>query len=312
MEKYSPVILFVYNRPELTLRTINSLKENMLAKFSDLIIYSDCHKNKEDKKNVKKVREIIKNINGFKSVQVIEANVNKGLANSVIEGVTEVINKYGKAIVLEDDLLTSPYFLSYMNLSLNHYQSNQKIWSISGYSPIKVDDIINGKDVYFTGRGCSWGWATWKDRWLSISWNIDDNESIFRNKQQQQQFNEYGNDLSPMLHDYKNKYIDSWAIRWCYNQFLSESLTVYPSESLVFNIGLTDESSTHGSLKIDQLDLSNKNQFKYCNVYYNKDVANRFSKYYSLKLHNYIGFFLKRMGVYKQVKYKFKKLLNNN
>lgn len=310
MEKYSPIILFVYNRPELTVKTINALKENHLAKYSDLFIYSDSNKSEDDRENVQKVREIIKGIEGFKSVKITQSTTNKGLANSVIGGVTEIIKKYGTVIVLEDDLVTSPHFLSYMNSALKFYNNKSDIWSISGYNPISGGDIRKYKDVYFTGRASSWGWATWENKWLSNNWNVEfETLDIFYDKTKQKAFNEYGNDLFPMLKDQRDKHINSWAIRWCFNQFLDASYTVYPIETLVKNLGLSGES-THGSFKSIQIQLTDKKEFKFSDIYIDSLINKRFKAYYDLKLYNYIGFFLKKLGVYRIVKSRVKQIYN--
>ena len=307
-----PVILFVYNRPDLTERTLQSLKNNLLAEVSDLYIYSDCYKSLEDKLKVEQVRSLIRDIEGFKSVTIFEATSNKGLANSVIDGVTTIIKKSEGVIVIEDDLLTSPYFLSYMNSALNYYKDHNNIWSISGYNPVEVKDIIQNKDVYFTGRASSWGWATWNNRWILNNWDLDsETEDIFINKVKQRSFNEYGNDLVPMLKDQKNKNIDSWAIRWCFNQFLRDSYTVYPSESLVQNLGLIGES-THGSIKstANKVRISDKYSFEFSDLYLNSHIINKFKKHYDLKIHNHFGFLLKKLKIYKPVKKMLRKTTN--
>ena len=133
MDNLAPVILFVYNRPQLTLKTLLALKNNIWANCSELFIYADGPKEGisiEDYDNIKKVREIIRKEKWCKNVTIIECEVNKGLASSIINGVTSVINKFDKAIVLEDDILTSPFFLRYMNEALSLYENDQKVLSI--------------------------------------------------------------------------------------------------------------------------------------------------------------------------------------
>ena len=145
----SPIILFVYNRPEHTKKTINALLNNKLAVESTLIIFSDGFKNEKDIDDVLKVREVIKNISGFKYLKIVEREKNFGLANSVISGVTEIIEEYGKAIVLEDDILTSKYFLNFMNEFLDLFKKEKKIYSISGYNfPIKIHSSYQYQ-IYF-------------------------------------------------------------------------------------------------------------------------------------------------------------------
>ena len=135
----APIILFVYNRPEHTKKTLESLKINELASDSLLFIFSDGNKNENDRKSVEEVRNYISTISGFKEINIILREKNLGLADSVISGVAEVIEKYGKAIVLEDDIVTSKYFLKFMNEALDFYDADKKIYSISGYNfPIKI------------------------------------------------------------------------------------------------------------------------------------------------------------------------------
>lgn len=163
MNDFSPVCIFVYNRPWHTKQTIEALKRNVLADQSDLIIYSDAPKNPAAFEKVKEVRDYIKTITGFKTVSIIERNENLGLARSIINGVTEVINKYGRVIVLEDDLVTSPYFLSFMNNALEIYKNNQKVWHITGWN-YSIDSVGLDEVFFWKVMNCS-GWGTWSDRW---------------------------------------------------------------------------------------------------------------------------------------------------
>lgn len=138
MNKLAPIVLFVYNRKDHTEQTIEALKKNDLAIESDLFIYSDATKNDVNSDAVKEVREYIKTINGFKSITIVERKNNMGLAKSVVSGVSEIVNKYGKVIVLEDDLITAPQFLRYMNKNLENYEKVEDVISIHGYNyPIK-------------------------------------------------------------------------------------------------------------------------------------------------------------------------------
>ena len=203
----APVILFVYNRPTHTLRTVDFLSKNKLAANSELIVFSDGFK-EEDKVQVSEVRKIIKTIKGFKSIRIIERNRNLGLARSVITGVTEVIAKYKKAIVLEDDIITSPQFLSFLNEALDFYKDDLNIFSLSGYNfPIKIpyNYLYN---VYIAPRASSWGWATWGNRWNKADWDVADFESFIKDKDSVKKFNQGGSDLSIMLKRFKQGKID--------------------------------------------------------------------------------------------------------
>lgn len=303
--KLSPIVLFVYNRPEHTQKTINALKRNKLAEESELFIFSDGEKTPSDKQKVQEVRKIINNINGFKNIKVFDYETNKGLANSVIDGVTKIISDYGKVIVLEDDLITSKNFLRYMNRTLNFYEDNKDIWSISGYNlPINIPDDYE-HDVYLAYRAASWGWGTWKNRWDKIDWEIKDFDNFINDKSKQRLFNRGGSDMTRMLKNQINGEIDSWAIRWCYNQFKKNKYTIYPVKSKVKNIGM-DGSGTHYKVSDkEQVKLdSGKSKVKFTNnLELNNKILTEFKKYYDPdSLKGKIGLFLRKIGLYDFVK----------
>lgn len=246
----APVILFVYNRPEHTIKTIEALAKNALAKESSVFIFSDAAKNEDSSEKVQAVRGYIDSLKDeeyFKSITISKAKLNRGLAKSVIEGVSEIINEYGKVIVLEDDLISTPDFLTYMNDALNYYSDLDKVWSISGYNiPIEIPEDYKD-EVYHSFRGCSWGWATWKNRWNQVDWEVKDYEKFKRSRHLRTHFNLGGRDLAYMLDDQMKGLIDSWAIRWCYSQSKKNLFTIYPVKSRIKNIGL-DGTGTHSGI----------------------------------------------------------------
>lgn len=300
----APIVIFIYRRNIDDV--LEKLLQNKLSKKSALFIFSDGYKNEQDKVDVLKVRESLKKIDGFKSINIFESNINKGLANSIIDGVTQIIDKYDKIIVLEDDLIVADNFLEYMNNSLDFYEQNENIWSISGYSPnLKCLEKYD-KDIYLSTRASSWGWATWKDRWESIDWKINDWNSFRKDKHAIELFNQGGDDMFKMLELQMLGKIDSWAIRWCYNQFQHNKYTIYPTNSKLLNIGF-DSKGTHNSRGSQRwkVEVSNKN-VEFENIEYDEEVQNCFKKYYNLKFITKIGYILKKTGGYKLVK----KILN--
>lgn len=242
----SPIVLFVYKRLDTLVKCIESLQKDPLSKRSDLYIFSDAAGKEEDVVKVNRVRLFIKSISGFNKIVITEAKENKGLAASVIGGVSHVIEKYGNAIVLEDDLVVAPNFLSFMNQSLEYYQHEKNVITISGFTlPVELPQGY-AHDVYFTKRVFSWGWATWKDKWESIDWSVADYESFVSNPSRIKTFNEMGSDLSAMLHKQMNGQINSWAIRLYYHQFKNQMFTVFPINSKVLNIGFTKDATHMG------------------------------------------------------------------
>jgi hypothetical protein len=266
MQMQTPILLFTYNRLAETKQTILNLKKNIGAKDSELIIYSDAAKDESAIYSVQAVRDYLKTISGFKSVKIIERSINFGLANSIITGVTEVIENYGQVIVLEDDLITSNNFLLYMNAALNFYKENDKIWSISGYTPPIDYPAGYCFDSAFGIRASSWGWATWSDRWKSVDWSISDYHEFLKDRSAQKGFNRGGSDMCKMLNEQKSGKINSWAVRFCYSQFRQEKYDVIPTVSKIQNIGFaSDATHTKGmySRFTTPLDVSETTQFKF-------------------------------------------------
>ncbi len=238
---YAPVVIFVYNRLDETKNLIGSLIKNELAAESDVFIFSDGAKNKDDAIKVSSVREYIASLyeSGiFKSVTITEAEKNKGLAGSVIAGVTDIIEKYGRVIVLEDDLTVSSVFLLYMNKCLDYYVDDGRIWSVSGFSRDLKSSGDMDQNVYLSYRAASEGWGTWKNRWDMVDWDVKDYKRFVMNPFANAMFSRGGDDLPVMLRMQMRGYSDSWAIRFCYSQYKHNMYTVLPRKTLVKKGGL--------------------------------------------------------------------------
>ena len=246
---YAPIALFLYNRADHSNKTIEALKQNSLAKESELFVFCDGPKNEADLIKTSEVVVLAQNISGFKNVTVQSLPLNRGLSKSIITGVGKIFETYEKVIVLEDDIVTAPNFLKFTNLALDFYKKEARTFSITGFNfPLKTfpesqnytDDIF-----YVRTRGCSWGWATWKDRWQEVDFSVPQYDEFKRSKKQQAFFNKYGSNLGEMLRLQMSGKIDSWAIRVSYHQFRNNLLTIFPTKTLVQNIGF-DGSGSHG------------------------------------------------------------------
>jgi hypothetical protein len=239
----APIIIFCYNRAQHFSKTISSLRENKPSSYSDLFVYVDGPRNKSDEAVQEEIQKIINsNSSFFKSCTVTCSTSNKGLANSIINGVTEVLNLYDEVIVLEDDMILSPHFLQYMNDGLVKYKNEPRVCSIHGY----FLPITNKLPETFFMRGADcWGWATWKRAWQHFETDGSKLAKGLRDSMLIYDFN-FNNTYNyyQMLIDQINKKNDSWAIRWHASNFLLGNLTLYPNQSLVHNIGL-DGSGTH-------------------------------------------------------------------
>ena len=237
----APIALFVYNRPEHTKSTIQALLANPEAARSELFVFSDAAKNDAAMNSVEDVRKYIRQVKGFAEINIEERTHNHGLANSIIQGVSELCEKFGRVIVLEDDLQASPFFLAYMNRALDIYRADERVGSISGYMyPVRVTN-----QVFFRAVPQSWGWATWQDAWALMQ---TDGQLLLEELEQlgiASQFDNAGHQpLLKMLKDQIKGKNNSWYVRWAASLFVNQKLTLMPNETLVKNIGI-DGTGTH-------------------------------------------------------------------
>lgn len=253
----APIILFVYNRPDHTLRTLKALENNNLASESALFIYADAAKNEQSKAGVEQVREIISRNWKFKNVTLTLRESNCGLAANVIDGVTKIVKQYGQVIVLEDDLVTSPFALEYFNDALNLYRYQDQVMQISGYGyPVK--DIETLPETFFFRVANSWGWATWDRAWNHFDSDINKLTDDFTAEQIHQFSIEGKENFWKQVKEFKAGKINSWAIRWYASVFKNNGLVLYPRNSLTQNIG-NDGSGTHTAAETTyQVVLANK------------------------------------------------------
>jgi hypothetical protein len=239
----APVALFVYCRPAHTQRTIAALQANELASETDLIIFSDGAKGSKDSRHVDEVRRIAHGVTGFRSLSVVEKSSNTGLANSIVHGVSELCERHGRVIVLEDDLISAPSFLTFVNRSLDLYADDERVMQVSGYMlPVHVS---SGCDALFLPFTSSWGWGTWSRAWRHYDRHAVGWQTLKDNREQRHKFDiEGAYDYSGMLEASLRGDIDSWAIRWYLTVFMRNGVVLYPTKSLIQNTGF-DGSGVH-------------------------------------------------------------------
>ncbi len=299
----APVILFAYNR-EMDLReTLKALEKNVLTPESDIYVFSDGAVDVKDQEAVNAVRKYLeewKKHTSFHSVWMYYSENHRGLACSVIDGVNQIIHRYGSAVIVEDDIVTSPDFLNFMNDALEFYANDNTVWSVSGYTPILFSLKKYDKDVFKFSRAASWGWATWANRWDSVDWDVSDYEELCGNKEKIKMFNRGGSDLFPMLQMQMRGEIDSWAIRFYYEQSKVGEFCIYPKKSRVQNIGFYKGTHFKGDYdgrydtKID--DDPTPYQLAYCEP--DKKITIEFRFLYSRSIINKIWRRLRRLLIH--------------
>lgn len=244
---FAPIVMFVYNRPDHFEETYRALANCPEAKQSVLYVFSDGAKSVEGETKVNEVRAALHSAEReclFREFHIIESPVNRGLAKSVIAGVSTVIEQHGSAIVVEDDCVVSPYFLRFMNRALAIYKEDKRIGSIAGFTPVFTFPDSFQEDVFLTYRSCSWGWATWRDRWVSVDWDMTYLASFCRQPELVKKFNSCGADRFLRLYRQSKGNSSSWSVRFGAHLVKNNMYTVYPRYSYVKNIGC-DNSGVH-------------------------------------------------------------------
>lgn len=281
----SPIALFTYNRPDHLIQTLLALKANRLARESKLHIFSDAPKTPKDVQRVAEVRKIIKNVVGFAEVTVRERTMNIGLARSIIEGVTELAAAYGSVIVLEDDLVVAPEFLTFMNQSLRRYEWDSRVMAVSGYMfPVETPNGIGS--TFFCRVPTSWGWGTWDRAWKCLE--LDSAKLLvgLEDKSRREAFNVNGAyPYFEHLGFQAEGKLDVWGVRWYASMFAMGGLCLYPSRSLVQNIGM-DGSGVHcGSSDNFHVTLSTSEAWDFPEVIAESPLALEAIRLFLLGLH---------------------------
>lgn len=243
---YAPIAIFVYKRPDHTRRTIEALVQCPEFTESPLYVFCDGAKKLEDQAAIDQTRAVVRSIVGER-VTMIEAAQNQGLANSIIAGVSKLLNEFDRVIVLEDDLIVSTGFLQYMNMALEAYKNEPSVMQVSGYM-FPVPEFANRTEAMFLPFTVSWGWATWKRAWeyfdpLATGWEMLQTDREMRSRFDLDDSYEYFN----MMRKQMSGDVDSWAIRWYWSVFKNQGYTLFPPVSHVNNIGF-DGSGSHGWL----------------------------------------------------------------
>ncbi len=240
--KLAPILVLAYNRPDHLSKTLEALRANRLASESELYIYSDAPRNAEAEAKVAAVRAVIAETKGFAKVTTVYREKNVGLANNVIEGVSRLVNEYGRVIVVEDDLITSPFFLTFMNEALDKYKDEEKVLNVNGHV-LKTKETLD--ETFFISFANSWGWATWKRAWDKFQPDGQILLDVLRSTGRSKRFDFDGKyHFTRMLEEQIEGKNNSWAIRWNATIFLNDGLALNAGRSLVDNIG-TDGSGTH-------------------------------------------------------------------
>ena len=305
-KSYAPIILFTYRRLATLKKVITSLNKNKLSKKTEIYIFSDGYKNLEDKQDVLKVRKYLNTIGKFKKVKLFFRKKNIGLAKNIIQGTTKILSLKKKGIILEDDIIVSVNFLIFMNLCLEKFKEEKKIWHINAWN-YNIKNIKSKEDVfYWRGMHC-WGWATWLDKWKHYEKNPKKLLNTFTDKDIKK-FNYDGNYnfWQQVIRNYKLK-INSWAIFWYATIHKNKGLCVSPRESLTFNIG-NDNYASNTLKSYDTNDtycvkkLHKKSSFRFqTELSENIEIYNQIKRH--LKLKKIKNLFLKFTGLKKIINF---------
>lgn len=284
---FAPIVMFVYNRPNHFRESVKALAKCPEAKSSVLYLFSDGPKNDAAEDGVKKVRELAHEVeagNDFQKVVLTECNINKGLAQSVISGVSHVIEKHGRVIVLEDDCVVSPFFLNFMNRCLDFYEIDPKIGSITGFAPPFGFSEKDQNDIFLAYRSCSLGWATWKRNWDGVDWDLENIKQFYHQPKLIKKMNANGNDRFLRLYRQTKGDGTSWSVRFGLHLVVNDWLTVYPRYSYIQNIGCDDSGVHAKSEDADAMSVDLSKAIENPNlkaVSLNRQIQRRMKRHYS-------------------------------
>lgn len=292
--KYAPIVIFCFLRLEHLKKLIDSLKKNSIASQSHLIFYSDAARNENEKFQVDRLREYLETVDGFKEIELVYRDKNFGLAESIINGVTREVDRFGRVIVLEDDLIVSPYFLEYMNEMLTMYELDEQVVSIHGYVYPSLN--LPSQPFFITGADC-WGWGTWKRAWdIFESDGYKLQKAIIDNKLKKKFNFDFSYPYSKMLQDQINGKNNSWAIRWNASAFVNNMFTLYPPSSFVMNVGFDntgENCKTSEDYKVKL--IQDYKGFTKVRIVESEKGYNSFKRYFIKINGGYIKYYLKRI-----------------
>ena len=287
----TPILLITFNRPEHTRRTLESL---LLQRPNELYIYQDGPRvnNNCDVKNCHLVQEEIDDQLRLLTYDIIVhkhySKTNRGCRDAIIFAITSVLQEHEAIIVVEDDIITSPAFLSYMNKALSYYKDNKSVHSISGYSHAPTRFRVPNDyeyDVYASPRLFNWGWGTWRDRWEQVDWSMSYYDEFMRHPEQIEAFNRGGDDMTQMLKDEKEGRSSAWDIQFAFDHFKHHAVSIVPCKSYTKNIGC-DGSGTHcGSIVVENDEVLCENyEPKLLDVlYFDKEIINSLHNVFARK-----------------------------
>lgn len=241
MRSLAPIVFFAYNRPDHTRQVLEALQANKYAAESSLWIYVDGPKpgaSAETLVAIDAVRKVVREKRWCKEVTIIEAEKNKGLVKSTTEGISKMVNEFGKVIALEDDNLVSPGFLTYMNDALDFYQDNERVMHVSAYTRPEFYPVPVETPTFFFYHTTTWGWGTWKRAWDKFTPDALAVKEAIRKKGNIRKLNMDGTfEFFWGLHAVAKSNMNSWNTIWHSVVFLHDGLILYPKRSLVSNIG---------------------------------------------------------------------------
>lgn len=284
---YAPIVMFVYNRPKHFLEAIEALARCPESEESEIFVYSDGPKTEKDAIKVSQVRKYVRMEMAkrrFANVRLIERKVNVGMAQNVIDAVNEITNRYGKAIICEDDAVCSPYLLKFLNAALNYYEENESVGSIAGYTPsFEFPEGFN-KDTFAAYRPSSYSWAVWKRSWENVDWDLEHMKDYYNNTALVKLLNSNGSDRFDRLCKIADGKSSSWSVRFHADLVRNNLVTVYPRYSYVVNTGIdvTEQRAGIEDQDMNPIDLSlAKEEFEFSDIEIDLEIQRAMKRHYS-------------------------------
>lgn len=285
----APIAVFAFNRPDHLQQSLDALAANELADQSKVTIFCDAPRNENEQTLTNRVQAIARNAKGFKSTTVVAREHNMGCANSIIDGVSRILSQHDRIIVIEDDVVCSRYTLHFLNTTLARYAEEPVVFNISAWAPpasIAPMPATYTYDAYFIPRFNCWGWASWRDRWEKVDWNVSDYDTFRRDPHLQRAYNHGGDDLTTLLEMQRTGKLDSWATRMDYGRFKHGGLGLNPVQSYTRNIGIgAGTNSTEECTRFeDDIDKALRDPKLPNHIFMDFDVLGAYQKTYMRKI----------------------------
>ena len=247
-DDFAPIAIFAYKRVEPLSQVLTALEACPEFHRSPVFLFFDGPKSDADRARTDAVRAMVRG-RLRDNMTLIEASSNQGIYRSIVDGVTRLCNEFGRAIVIEDDVVVAPATLTWLNHGLEAYAEEPRVWQVSAHQH-PIPEFASRNDGVFLPLMTSWGWATWKRAWDRFEPNVEDWPAAVRDPETRRRFDlDSSYPYTELMEAQLSRPIKQWDwdVRFWWNVYSNDGVSLFPPRSLVVNIGF-DDAATHHSV----------------------------------------------------------------